>query len=458
MLSSCTAERPHNVVLVVVDDLGWADLGVYGSTYYETPEIDRFAQRAVRFQQAYAASPVCSPTRAAIMTGQHPARLHITDWIPGQDPQDRSMVGPQDRHELDLEYLTIAESLKKHNYKTFFAGKWHLGEEGFFPEDQGFDINMGGHHRGSPPGGYFSPYENPRLTDGPVGEYLPDRLTSETIQFIENNEDVPFFVTLSYYTVHTPIQANERYFDKYEQKAKELQRQGPAFEQERNGRTKLLQDNPAYASMVEAMDENIGRLWHAIERLKLDENTVVIFTSDNGGLSTLGPQREAPTTNGPLRAGKGWCYEGGIRVPLLIYTPGNVNSGLVTDVPVISSDLYPTIMDLTVGQPDGQEALDGKTLVPLLQGEPEWEREALHWHFPHYHGSTWAPGAAIRVGDWKLIEFYEEERAELYHLGEDPGERNNLTKQYPERAEEMRQQLRKWQQDVGAQMPAWNGR
>ena len=458
LLSGCDDTRPLNVVLVVVDDLGWSDLGSYGSTFYETPEIDRLAKQAVLFTNAYSASPVCSPTRAAIMTGQHPARLHITDWIPGQDPQDRPMRGPQDRHELDLHYITLAEALKNHDYKTFFAGKWHLGGEGFFPEDQGYDINIGGHHRGSPPGGYFSPYENPRLADGPEGEYLPDRLTNESIQFIEENQDTPFFLTLSYYTVHTPIQASDRYIETYEQKAAELHDSIEAFEQERNGRTKLRQDNPAYASMVAAMDENIGRLWRTLERLNLAENTVFIITSDNGGLSTLGPQRAAPTANSPLRAGKGWCYEGGIRVPLVILAPGLVNAGFVSEVPVISNDLYPTVLELAVGDHTGQKALDGMSLVPILEGSTSLGREALHWHFPHYHGSMWAPGAAIRKGDWKLIEFYEEDRAELYNLGQDPGERNDLAGQFPERTEELRSDLRNWQQSVDAQMPVWRER
>ena len=454
LLSRCGVATSRNVVLVVVDDLGWADLGCYGSTFYETPEIDRFAKQSVLFKQAYAASPVCSPTRAAIMTGQHPARLHITDWIPGQDPQDRLMTGPQDRHELDLHYITLAEALKEAEYKTFFAGKWHLGDEGFFPEDQGFDVNLGGHHRGSPPGGYFSPYNNPRLSDGPEGEYLPDRLTDESIRFIEENQDAPFFVNLNYYTVHTPIQARKKYLDMYERKAAQLEDETP-FEQERNGRTRLRQDDPAYASMVSAMDENVGRLWRTIERLGIAEHTAVIFTSDNGGLSTLRPQRAAPTANGILRAGKGWCYEGGIRVPLIISAPGMMTPGAVSEVPVVSSDLYPTILDITAGDQPSSAQFDGMSLLPLLKGDAALNREALHWHFPHYHGSTWTPGAAIRVGDWKLIEFYEEERAELYNLAEDPGERNDLAEQFPEKMQELRRQLAQWQQSVNAQMPEW---
>ena len=453
-VGGCVVRTSPNVILVLVDDLGWADLGSYGSTFYETPEIDRFASMAMRFTDAYAASPVCSPTRAAIMTGQHPARLHITDWIPGQDPQDRTLRGPQDRHQLGLEYVTLAEALKEKGYSTFFAGKWHLGDEGYFPEDQGFDVNLGGHHRGSPPGGYYSPYNNPKLDDGPEGEYLPDRLTDDSIRFIEEHGNEPFFLNLSYYTVHTPIQASERHIDAYEQKLAATSFMGPASEEERLGRTQLHQSNPAYASMVEALDENFGRLWRSIEAQGLAEQTVVIFTSDNGGLATLARQRTAPTANVPLRAGKGWCYEGGIRVPLIIHAPGVTRPGSVSNVPVMSTDLFPTVMSLVSG--DQQDAIDGKNLYAVLSSGANVDREALYWHFPHYHGSAWTPGAAIRVGEWKLIEFYEEDRAELYNLNEDLQERNDLSDQYPEKKEELRELLRKWQESVDAQMPDRN--
>lgn len=449
--------KPH-VVLVVVDDLGWADLGCYGSTFYETPAIDRFASQSVLFRHAYAASPVCSPTRAAIMTGQHPARLHITDWIPGQDPQDRLMVGPRDRHELGLEYITLAEALRAHDYKTFFAGKWHLGDQGFFPEDQGFDENLGGHHRGSPPGGYYSPYKNPTLADGPEGEYLPDRLTDESIRFIQQNAETPFFLNLCYYTVHTPIQASKRHIDHYESKQSEEVAEDKRFEAERMGRTRLHQNDPAYASMVTALDENFGRLWAAIEQAGIAEDTILIFTSDNGGLSTLGPNRVAPTSNTPLRAGKGWCYEGGIRVPMIISAPGTMVPGIECSTPVTSTDIYPTLLDLALEEEHESDVADGLSLRPLLRGEEDLGREALYWHFPHYHGSTWTPGAAMRAGDWKLIEFYEEERAELYHLGSDPGEQNDLATQYPDTTRELRRKLKDWQRSVDAQMPAWNTR
>ena len=311
-----------------------------------------------------------------------------------------------------------------------------------------------GHHRGSPPGGYFSPYNNPTLADGPEGEYLPDRLTDEAIRFIETHRDVPFFLNLAYYTVHTPIQASERHLEAYEQKLAATSFMGPAFEQERAGRTQLHQDNPAYASMVEALDENVGRLWRALEAQGLAENTLVIFTSDNGGLATLERNRTAPTANVPLRAGKGWCYEGGIRVPLIIHAPGITQPGSVSAVPVTSTDVYPTVMSLVTGEQ--RDAHDGKSLASVLAGETSLNRDALYWHFPHYHGSAWTPGAAVRAGDWKLIEFYEEGRGELYNLNDDLEERNDLSDQYPEKKEELRQLLQRWQESVDAQMPVPN--
>ncbi|MCG8511155.1 MAG: sulfatase-like hydrolase/transferase, partial [Rhodospirillales bacterium] len=300
-----SAQARPNFLIVLVDDLGYADLGCYGSSFYDTPRLDALAASGTRFVHGYAAHPVCSPTRAALMTGQNPARIGITDWIPGKNPGNRKLLGPEDQHRLALDHITIAEALKQAGYTTFFAGKWHLnaaGDAGHFPEDQGFDINKGGHHKGSPPGGYYAPYKNPRLDNGPEGEYLPDRLTDETIRFIEAHRDKPFLAYLSFYTVHTPIQACKRHVATYQQRAAELSERMDAVRQEHDGWTKLRQDNPAYASMVRAMDENVGKLLDTLDRLKLDDNTVVVFTSDNGGLTTRGGKR-APTSVLPLRAG-----------------------------------------------------------------------------------------------------------------------------------------------------------
>lgn len=447
---------PPNFLFILVDDLGWTELGCYRSRLAETPNLDRLADSSFRFTDAYASCPVCSPTRASIMTGKYPARLGITDWIPGSNPQDRKLLGPQDRHQLPLEEKTIAEALGEHGYKTFFAGKWHLGSEGFFPEDQGFDVNLGGHHVGQPPGGYYSPYDNPKLEDGPEGEYLPDRLTDETISFIEASKDSPFLAFLSFYTVHTPIQASRRHIEKYEKKVEGMEFGEPEYLPEHDGSTKQVQDNPEFASMVEAMDENVGRLLDKLEELELDDNTVVVFTSDNGGLSTLFPGREAPTSNLPLRAGKGWCYEGGIRVPLIVRIPGMETRAGEISVPVTSTDFYPTILDLAGLPLDPEQHQDGVNLVPLLKGEGSPEREALFWHYPHYHGSAWTPGAAVRAGDWKLIEFYEKEKIELYDLSRDLGEENDLAEAEPEKASELLRLLRRWQSSVEAEMPVPN--
>jgi arylsulfatase A-like enzyme len=454
--AKCSRAKQLNFLFILVDDLGWADLGCYGSTFYETPNLDRLADEGMRFTDAYAACPVCSPTRAAIMTGRHPVRVDITDWIPGQNPQNRKLLGTQDKDELALEETTVAETLQKSGYKTFYAGKWHLGGEGFFPEDQGFDINKGGHHRGSPPGGYYSPYKNPKLADGPQDEYLTDRLTDESIAFLRENSEKPFLLFLSFYTVHTPIQACRRHEQRFTEKAKSLPvLSEPKERREHDGVTKLHQNLPDYATMVYAMDENIGRLLGALKDEGLDENTVVIFTSDNGGLSTL-KNHGYPTSNVPLRAGKGWCYEGGIRVPLIIRAPYVVEKGSVCFEPVVSMDFFPTMLELAEKPLSPLDHMDGLSLTPLFRGESQLSRDALYWHYPHYHGSTWTPGAAIRQRDWKLIEFYDYGKVELYNLKDDLGEQNDIASSMPQKADEMLDRLHMWQHELGAKMPMLN--
>jgi len=448
--------RRLNVLFILVDDLGWFDLGCYGSTFYETPNLDRLATSGMRFTNAYAACPVCSPTRAAIMTGKYPARLNITDWIPGKDPRDRKLLGPQDKHELPLEEVTLAEVMRAQGYTTFFAGKWHLGDVGFFPEDQGFEINKGGHHRGSPPGGYYTPYRNPKLEDGPEGEYLTDRLTDESIRFLRAHQDEPFLLYLSFYTVHTPIQACKRHLDRFKEKAQALTApEAGTFRREHDGISRLRQDRPDYATMVHALDENVGRLLDTLDELDLAKDTVVVFTSDNGGLSTLSG-KNAPTAIGPLRAGKGWCYEGGIRIPQVLRVPGVTRPGTSCDVPVTSTDFYPTLLELLRIDTPNRDPRDGISLVPLLEGGVGPGREAIFWHYPHYHGSTWTPGAAVRAGDWKLIEFYHEEKVELYNLREDLGERHDLSETMPRKKQELLDLLHQWQRDIGAQLPRPN--
>jgi len=450
--------RP-NFIFILVDDLGWTDLGCYGSDFYETPNIDRLAKEGTLFTNAYSSASICSPSRASILTGKHPVRAGITDWIPGNDPKNRMLIGPQDLHELPLGEVTIAEVLEEYGYNTFFAGKWHLGGEGFLPTDQGFDENKGGHHRGSPPGGYYSPYKNPQLTDGPEGEYLTDRLTDESISFIGANYNTAFSLFLSYYTVHTPIQACERYIEKYLAKAESLPGKGvPELRPEGEGRTVLNQYNADYASMVHALDENLGSLTEALLETGLYDNTVIILTSDNGGLSTLvSSSRAAPTSVKPLRAGKGWLYEGGIRVPLIIKpAKGECGSPSICDIPVTGMDFYPTILYLA-GIDTGQDnPSDGQNLTPLLKGLKELSRTELFWHYPHYHGSAWTPGAAIRQGEWKLIEFYETGQAELYNLSRDPGEIKELSGDFPEITLALRKRLQDLQSANGARFPVTN--
>ena len=363
-----TVTRP-NVLFILVDDLGWKDLSCYGSSFYETPNIDRLADMGFRFSQAYSAHPVCSPTRAAIMTGKHPTRLKITDWIPGQNPHHRKLLGPTDLHALPLEETTLADALRDQGYKTFFAGKWHLGDEGFFPEDQGFEINKGGHDKGSPPGGYFSPFKNPKLEDGPEGENLTDRLTDESIRFISQNQDYPFLLYLSYYSVHTPIQAHPDYLSKFQAKKKSLKDTLAIKIKDQGGYTVQNQYNADYASMVYALDKNVGRLINQLEALEMLNNTLIIFTSDNGGLTTLEKEnRTAPTSVLPLRAGKGWVYEGGIRVPLIIKIP-NKKIAKVIDRPAVSMDFYPTILEYGNISTQPDQHRDGISLKPLLEGK-----------------------------------------------------------------------------------------
>ncbi|MBN1123978.1 MAG: sulfatase [Sedimentisphaerales bacterium] len=452
--------RKHNIVFFLVDDLGWTDLGCYGSSFYETPNMDRLAAEGMRFTDAYAACPVCSPTRASIMTGKYPTRVGITDWIQGMRKQNPKLITPEDRHELSLEEITFPEVLKRNGYTTFFAGKWHLGSEGYYPEDQGFDINIGGHDKGSPPGGYFSPYNNPKLSDGPKGEYLTDRLAEESVRFLETRKDQsnPFLLYLSFYTVHTPIQAKQEHIDKYKAKLESLPGlKENLFRPERVSLTKLKQNEPSYAGMVESMDTAVGKVLDKIRQLGMDQNTIIFFMSDNGGLSTLPKRRRwAPTSNVPLRTGKGWCYEGGIREPMIVKWPDVTQPGSVCSVPVISTDFYPTILEM-VGLPLlPEQHRDGMSLVPLLKSGCVLDRQAIYWHYPHYHGSGHRPSGAIRAGDWKLIEFFEDNTVELYNLRRDLSEQHNLAAALPDKVDGLKRMLNDWRKATGARMPRPN--
>ena len=455
---SKAAERPPNVVFFLADDLGQRDLACYGSTFYETPNLDRLAREGARFTDAYAACPVCSPTRASLLTGQWPQRTGITNYIgapltPQQWKRNTKLLPAPYSDRLALDAPTLAKAMKAAGYATFFAGKWHLGPEGFWPENQGFDVNMGGTDKGGPYGGkkYFSPYGNPRLPDGPDGEHLPDRLAAETVKFIETNKDRPFFAYFSFYDVHTPLMAREDLRKKY---AGKKQRLGLAEKWGREGErdVRLAQEHVVYAAMVEAMDLAVGKVLGKLDELGLRENTLVIFTSDNGGLST---GEGCPTSNHPLRAGKGWLYEGGIREPLLVRWPAVVKAGSVVSTPVSSPDVFPTLLEVAGAKPQPGQTLDGASLVPVLRGGALPER-ALFWHYPHYGNQGGAPGAAIRRGDWKLIEWAEDDRTELFNVVQDIGEQTNLAGKEPQRVAGLRAELAAWQKQVGAKFPMAN--
>ncbi|MFV0565208.1 MAG: sulfatase [Flavobacteriaceae bacterium] len=457
--SKNNTQKP-NIVIILVDDLGWKDLGYTGSTFYESPNIDVLSEKSVQFPNAYSSSPVCSPARASILTGKHPSTLNITDWIPGDDPQNQELIGPKDYNQLPLEEYTLAEVLKENHYTTFFAGKWHLGGSNFTPEHQGFDVNIGGGHYGQPPGGYYSPYKNDKIMDGPEGEYLTDRLTSETISFINKNSEKPFFVLLSFYSVHTPIQPNKTHIEKFEDKLAQI----PNHDIKKanlgnNTVSRLDQYNPEYASMVYAMDENVGKLIKALKAQGVYNNTIIVFTSDNGGLSTLQKSTRnnsptAPTSVAPLKAGKGWLYEGGLKVPLLI-KPVNFNKTKTIETSVVGSDIFPTVLAMADIKNTRTNRIDGKDLSPLLKGK-NINRNALFWHYPHYHGSGWTPGSSIKKDNWKLIALYSENTFELYNLSTDPYETNNVILQFPEIANDLKQELLKHKEETNSKIPTVN--
>ncbi|MBD3351019.1 MAG: sulfatase-like hydrolase/transferase, partial [Candidatus Lokiarchaeota archaeon] len=374
-----------NIVFILIDDLGWRDLSCYGSTFYETPNLDRLAKQGMSFSNAYAACPVCSPTRASILTGKYPATLGLTNWIGGHEV-GKLISAPYIRH-LPLEERTIAKTLKEHGYRTYHIGKWHLGKEPYWPEHHGFDVNIGGCHWGSPKFGYFSPYRIPTLKNGPKGEYLTDRLTNEAINIIREKREEPFFLYLSYYSVHIPIQVPEEYVEKYRKKAKKLGldekktfEMGEKFSCEHKKylriKRRLVQSDPKYAAMVEKLDENIGRFLDELDRLGEKENTIVFFTSDNGGLSTA---ESSPTCNFPLSEGKGWMYEGGTREPLIVRWPRDVKADTFCDVPVTSPDFYPTILDILGLEPLANQNLEGKSILPLLKGKKNLKRDSIFW-------------------------------------------------------------------------------
>ena len=449
--SGANRNKP-NFVFFLIDDMGWKDLGCYGSSFHETPNIDKLASQGMRFTDAYAACPVCSPTRASIVAGKYPARLGITQWIGGNNQPTAY------RHYLPLEDVTIAEALKEAGYAAAFVGKWHLGNKDYYPQHQGFDINIGGDSSGAPPT-YFWPYKkrNRALDElppgGQEGEYLTDRLTDESIKFLEANKNRPFLLYLSHYAVHTPIESKPELTEKYRAKAQKMPKnEGPRFVPVYGKyRTRMVQDNPAFAGMVHSVDDSVGRVMAKLDEMGAADNTIVIFMSDNGGLSTV--PREGSTCNLPLRAGKGWLYEGGIREPMIIKWPGVVRAGSTCSEPVTSTDFYPTMLEMAGLLLRPEQHVDGLSLLPLLKQSGKLNREAIYWHYPHYHGSGSKPSGAIRSGDYKLIEWYEDNSVELYNLKEDIGEKQDLAATMPEKAAEIRRLLHRWLKRTNATVP-----
>ena len=461
-----SASERTNVVFFLVDDLGWTALGCFGSSFYDTPHVDGLARSGMKFTNAYAACPVCSPTRASILTGKYPSRTGITDYInagggnqPGKWRRNTKLLPAAYKDRMAHKEVTLAEALKEAGYATFFAGKWHLGPEGFWPESQGFDVNRGGITRGGPYGGkkYFSPYGNPRLKDGPPGEHLPARLANETVKFIETNREKPFLAYLSFYSVHTPLIARKDLRQKYLAKRKKLDAAAVAGEfskREHRRRVRTLQAHAVYAGMIEAMDQAVGTVLSGLKRLGLEKNTAVFFMSDNGGLST---SEGHPTSNLPLRGGKGWMYEGGIREPMIVRWPGVTAAGSVCKQVVTSTDFYPTILEITGLKARPAQHRDGVSFVSLLKGKTR-KRGPLLWHYPHYGNQGGAPAGAVREGRWKLIEWYEDKRVELFDLESDIGENRDLAEGQPERVRAMRATLHRMLKETGAVMPASNER
>lgn len=467
-----------NIVFFLIDDLGYKDLGCYGSSFYETPNIDKLAARGMLFTNAYSACAVCSPSRAALLTGKYPARLKITDWTgPDTLHVKGKMKTPEFQQFLPLEEVTLAETLKEHGYSTCFIGKWHLGKSDYYPDKQGFDINIAGNDAGGPPS-YFSPYTNksyerwgwdgslPNIKPGPPGEYLTDRLTDEAVNYLDTIGNKPFFLYISHYAVHVPLRAKKELVNKYREKAEKLPKgKLPGFIDEINrSYTRTIQDHDVYAAMIQSMDESIGRIMQKIEETGASENTIIVFTSDNGGLANCNFQKnnykfsafDIPTSVLPLRAGKGWYYEGGIRVPAIIYKPGAVTNGSKSDVPIISTDFYPTLLEMCRIDSVPEQHQDGKSLAAVLEGQGEelYDR-ALYWHYPHYHSNGEKPTSAIRKGQYKLIQRYEDRTLELYDLGADVSEQENLAEKLPQVKQDLLDQLENWKKSVHADLPAF---
>jgi arylsulfatase A-like enzyme len=453
-IKSSGQNKKPNIIVFYVDDLGWMDLSVQGSEFYETPAIDRLASEGLRFTQAYTAHPRCVPARYGVMTGKYPAR----GYVPGQGG-----LIPKD--------VTIAEAMKEGGYNTFFAGKWHLmfgvGDKNL-PQNQGFDINIGGGHAGSPPT-YFFPYKkdgeakghgNGQLTqgleNGDPGEYLTDRLTNESVKFIKDqtskNPDRPFFLFLSHYGVHTPFEAKKELVEKYRKKLKTMEYELPEYEKTITGDTKLRQDFPVYAAMIESVDQSMAKIRKTLDELGIADNTIIIFTADNGGLSTRGNTRRLATSNYPLRYGKGWLYDGGIREAFIVKWPGITQPNTVTDAMIIGTDIYPTVLEMAGLNLHPENHKDGVSFVPVLKGEETNTERPLFWHSPSGRPTSTGDlnSSAVRLGDFKLIDWYDNDRVELFNIKNDIGEKHDLSKEMPEKTAEMLKMVRDWRKSINA--------
>jgi arylsulfatase A len=439
LFSIAAIEKP-NVVFLLVDDLGWGDFGAYGAKFYETPNIDKLAADGMLFTNAYAACTVCSPSRAAILSGCYPARLHLTDWIAGHNQPKAKLKIPDWKMKIDHERILLPEALKEAGYATGFFGKWHLMPNGqtdmqeHLPTNHGFDINIGGREWGQPKGKgkYFYPFDMPGMDEGKPGDYLTDKLTDKAIEFIDQNANKkPFLLYFSYYTLHSPLMAPANRVEKYTKKA-------ATFKNEKN---ELL--NPVRAAMVESLDLSVGRLVEKLEKMGIADNTVIILTGDNGG--------DHPETTGGLREYKGYSHEGAVREPLIVKWPGKIKAGSTTDEMVIGMDFYPTILEFAGLAAKPNQHADGVSIAPLLSGtKTELDRDAIYWHYPHYHRTK--PYGAIRDGDWKLIEFFEDGKLELFDLKNDPFETKDLAESNPEKAKQLLDKIKVWRSSVNAQM------
>ena len=423
-----SAKKP-NVIFILVDDLGATDLSCFGSPFYQTPNIDRLAHDGMKFTHAYSACTVCSPTRASIISGRYPAELHLTDWIAGHNRPKAKLRIPDWAKQLTHDVPTLPQALHAAGYTTAAIGKWHLGDDR--PDAYGFDVAIADNGKGQP-ATYFSPYKNPHLSDGPAGEFLSDRLTTEAEKFIEQNKERPFFLYFAHYAVHTPLMGKPDVIAKYKDRAS----------------ANDPQHNATYAALVESVDDSVGHLRAKLDELKLSDRTVVIFASDNGGLLL-----NQVTSNLGLRAGKGSAYEGGVRTPAIALVPGVTQAGAVNATPIISMDWTATILDLAGAKPLDQQR--GVSLLPMLRGG-EIAPRPLFWHYPHYHPGGATPYSAVLDDGWRLVEFFEDDHAELYHLTDDPEEKKDLAAAQPQKTAELRARLKAWREAVGAQLPTPN--